>query len=77
MTNPRRWSETEKEQFIHLIHVYQKDFQYIAQRMDKTYTQVRSHYYNVNQKAKTSRQVSMSHSPQKNIRLIVFDVDFE
>ncbi|CAL6046029.1 SANT/Myb_domain [Hexamita inflata] len=77
MTNPRRWSEADKDQFAYLFHIYQKDFEYIAQRMGKTYTQVRSHYYNINSKAKTSRQTSTELSHRNDIHLIVFDFDFE
>ncbi|CAL6088912.1 SANT/Myb_domain [Hexamita inflata] len=51
MTNHSRWSEEENSEFLHLIHVYQKDFQYIANEMNKTYNQVRSHYY------KNSKQI--------------------
>ncbi|CAL6116606.1 SANT/Myb_domain [Hexamita inflata] len=52
----KRWSEQENNLFFRLLQLYQKDFQYIAQQMDKTYTQVRSHYYNLEIKSSKSTQ---------------------
>ncbi|CAL6046075.1 SANT/Myb_domain [Hexamita inflata] len=71
MTIHRRWSEEENDEFLHLIHVYQKDFQYIANEMNKTYNQVRSHYYNLNSKVELRRQFSKSASPTAEMHLIV------
>ncbi|CAL6088917.1 SANT/Myb_domain [Hexamita inflata] len=73
MTNPRRWSEEENDDFLRLIHVYQKDFQYIANEMNKSYNQVRSHYYNLNSKTERTRQYPKSASSVTELHLIVFD----
>ncbi|CAL6102367.1 SANT/Myb_domain [Hexamita inflata] len=56
MPYTKRWSEQENNLFFRLLQLYQKDFQYIAQQMDKTYTQVRSHYYNLEIKSSKSMQ---------------------
>ncbi|CAL6088926.1 SANT/Myb_domain [Hexamita inflata] len=71
MTIHRRWSEEENDEFLHLIHVYQKDFQYIANEMNKTYNQVRSHYYNLN--SKTERTQNRQQSNVNVLHLIVFE----
>ncbi|CAL6102329.1 SANT/Myb_domain [Hexamita inflata] len=73
MTNHRRWTEEENDEFLHLIHVYYKDFQYIANEMNKTYNQVRSHYYNINSKVEQRRKFSKSAFPTTELHLIVFD----
>ncbi|CAL6050415.1 SANT/Myb_domain [Hexamita inflata] len=70
MTNHRRWTEEENDEFLHLIHVYYKDFQYIANEMNKTYNQVRSHYYNLNSKTERTQQ---NKSPGNELHLIVFE----
>ncbi|CAL6046043.1 SANT/Myb_domain [Hexamita inflata] len=70
MTIRRRWSEEENDDFLRLIHIYQKDFQYIANEMNKTYNQVRSHYYNINSKTERTKQ---NKSPVNELHLIVFE----
>ncbi|CAL6050397.1 SANT/Myb_domain [Hexamita inflata] len=72
----KRWSESENKQFLFLLSVYQKDFEYIAQQMNKTYNQVRSHFYNIQSKDRYKSSKNDT-SPMKKLRLIAFDVDFE
>ncbi|CAL6046027.1 SANT/Myb_domain [Hexamita inflata] len=78
MPYTKRWSEQENSQFFRLLQLYQKDFQYIAQQMDKTYTQVRSHYYNMEIKSSRSTQ-KQEKSPGSSLyrmdrlHFIVFD----
>ncbi|CAL6102315.1 SANT/Myb_domain [Hexamita inflata] len=47
MHTNQRWTETEDIEFRKLLNRYQNDFMLIAERMNKSYNQVRSHYYNV------------------------------
>ncbi|CAL6088905.1 SANT/Myb_domain [Hexamita inflata] len=73
------WSEYENAQFFKLLNAYGKDFQQIAECMNKSYTQVRSHFYNIQVKqSKTLKEEPQEYrSLQKNQHLkfhfIVFD----
>ncbi|CAL6050393.1 SANT/Myb_domain [Hexamita inflata] len=78
MPYTKRWSEQENSQFFHLLQLYQKDFQYIAQQMKKTYTQVRSHYYNLEIKSsrltqKLEKSLGYGLDRMERLHLIVFD----
>ncbi|CAL6046103.1 SANT/Myb_domain [Hexamita inflata] len=50
MYQNHRWTEAENKEFSKLLKRYQKDFTLIAEKMDKSYSQVRSHYYNIQKK---------------------------
>ncbi|CAL6102335.1 SANT/Myb_domain [Hexamita inflata] len=79
MTYRKRWYDAENEEFARLLHIFKKDFNAISERMNKTYTQVRSHYYNLEQKeakaAKIPKKNSSKVSSSESLHLIVFDSD--
>ncbi|CAL6046221.1 SANT/Myb_domain [Hexamita inflata] len=41
------WTEEDLQQFLDLFEKYDTDFRQIAQEMNRTYSQIRSHYYNL------------------------------
>ncbi|CAL6046055.1 SANT/Myb_domain [Hexamita inflata] len=47
MHTNQRWTEAENHEFRRLFNRYPRDFILIAERMGKSYNQVRSHYYNI------------------------------
>ncbi|CAL6046091.1 SANT/Myb_domain [Hexamita inflata] len=65
MHTNQRWTETEDIEFRKLINRYQNDFMLIAERMDKSYNQVRSHYYNVQKRQRNLKTKLIS---QENIK---------
>ncbi|CAL6050443.1 SANT/Myb_domain [Hexamita inflata] len=70
------WTESENALFFKLLSVYGKDFQQIAECMNKSYTQVRSHFYNI--QVKESKAAKQELKETKNItplllHFIVFD----
>ncbi|CAL6046269.1 SANT/Myb_domain [Hexamita inflata] len=69
------WTEQENEQFFDLLKAYGKDFQQIAEYMNKSYIQVKSHYYNI--QAKKSKDKHKESIIQANTQFsfcfIVFD----
>ncbi|CAL6046093.1 SANT/Myb_domain [Hexamita inflata] len=71
------WSEYENNKFFKLISVYGKDFQQIAECMNKSYTQVRSHFYNIQVKeskaAKEELEEYRSLQNNQHLKFIVFD----
>ncbi|CAL6088897.1 SANT/Myb_domain [Hexamita inflata] len=71
------WSEYENSQFFKLLSAYGKDFQQIAECMNKSYTQVRSHFYNIKVKESKAGKEELKEyrSLQNNQQLhfIVFD----
>ncbi|CAL6050491.1 SANT/Myb_domain [Hexamita inflata] len=82
----KRWTAEEDALFQTLLYLYYRDFQVISEQMNKSYNQVRSHYYNKVKKhsvvqkayinAETNHIVGNEHTTQKqeNIyQLIVFD----
>ncbi|CAL6046031.1 SANT/Myb_domain [Hexamita inflata] len=81
MTYRKRWSDAENEEFVRLLHIFQKDFNAISERMNKTYTQIRSHYYNLKQREKKTTRIprknSSNISSRDSLHLIVFDSDFK
>ncbi|CAL6046249.1 SANT/Myb_domain [Hexamita inflata] len=50
MKNRQLWTENEVEQFRDLFEKYNTDFRQIAKEMNRTYNQIRSHYYNLQRK---------------------------
>ncbi|CAL6046109.1 SANT/Myb_domain [Hexamita inflata] len=76
------WTEEENIVFKDLIQKYHKDFRQVASEMNRTYTQVRSHYYNIQSKNSTpeSNNKKMfkdsqnnSQQTQNSSQYIVFD----
>ncbi|CAL6102295.1 Conserved_hypothetical protein [Hexamita inflata] len=70
------WTESENALFFELLSVYGKDFPQIAECMNKSYTQVRSHFYNI--QVKESKAAKEELKETKNItplllHFIVFD----
>ncbi|CAL6046089.1 SANT/Myb_domain [Hexamita inflata] len=47
MRTNQRWTEVENHEFRRLFNRYPRDFALIAEKMNKSYNQVRSHYYNI------------------------------
>ncbi|CAL6101775.1 SANT/Myb_domain [Hexamita inflata] len=41
------WTEEDLQQFLDLFEKYDTDFRQIAAEMNRTYSQIRSHYYNL------------------------------
>ncbi|CAL6046251.1 SANT/Myb_domain [Hexamita inflata] len=50
MKSGQLWTENEVEQYQDLIEKYITDFRQIAIEMNRTYSQIRSHYYNLQRK---------------------------
>ncbi|CAL6046225.1 SANT/Myb_domain [Hexamita inflata] len=50
MKNGQLWTEKEVELFQDLFEKYNTDFRQIAIEMNRTYSQIRSHYYNLQRK---------------------------
>ncbi|CAL6050447.1 SANT/Myb_domain [Hexamita inflata] len=46
----KRWTAEEDQLFSALLDLYCRDFQAISEQMNKSYNQVRSHYYNLEKK---------------------------
>ncbi|CAL6102289.1 SANT/Myb_domain [Hexamita inflata] len=71
------WTESENALFFKLLSAYGKDFQQIAECMNKSYTQVRSHFYNIQVKESKAgkEEPKGQRTLQRNQQLhfIVFD----
>ncbi|CAL5992453.1 SANT/Myb_domain [Hexamita inflata] len=65
------WTEEENKQYLKLLHMYGKDFYQISLSMDKSYSQVRSHFYNIQNKS--DRLKNTKPSKAKDIQFIVYD----
>ncbi|CAL6046247.1 SANT/Myb_domain [Hexamita inflata] len=56
----QKWTEQQRQQFLKLEKLFGQDFEFIAQKMNMTYSQVRSHYFynkRLNRKDKTIKSV--------------------
>ncbi|CAL6046053.1 SANT/Myb_domain [Hexamita inflata] len=86
MHTNQRWTEAENYEFIQQQKVYPRDFIQIAEKMNKSYSQVRSHFYNIEKKARDLKfnlnlakiekgldQSGQSKQEQPKYQLIVFD----
>ncbi|CAL6046161.1 SANT/Myb_domain [Hexamita inflata] len=77
----KRWTAEEDILFQTLIDLYCRDFQVISEQMNKSYNQVRSHYYNQEkkhsmQKAEANHIISNEYTDKKQetpYKFIVFD----
>ncbi|CAL6102299.1 SANT/Myb_domain [Hexamita inflata] len=75
------WTEEDNIVFKDLIQKYHKDFRQVASEMNRTYTQVRSHYYNIqcknsiqeSNKKQTFKDCQNSQQTQNGSQYIVFD----
>ncbi|CAL6082495.1 SANT/Myb_domain [Hexamita inflata] len=56
MKSGQLWTENEVEQYQDLIEKYSTDFRQIAIEMNRTYSQIRSHYYNLQRKHNVKAQ---------------------
>ncbi|CAL6088898.1 SANT/Myb_domain [Hexamita inflata] len=79
MSKHQRWTAEEDKLFYKLLKLYNNDFQVISEQLNKSYNQVRSHYYNIEKKLSKLNQAEQS-SLQSNYdqnklvyNLIVFD----
>ncbi|CAL5979599.1 SANT/Myb_domain [Hexamita inflata] len=52
MKQTKLWTEEDCKQFIILSKKYHNDFRQIADEMNRSYSQIRSHYYNLKRKPK-------------------------
>ncbi|CAL5972276.1 SANT/Myb_domain [Hexamita inflata] len=66
------WTEEENKQYLKLLHMYGKDFYQILLSMDKSYSQVRSHFYNIQNKSEKLKKTEQP-SKAKDIQFIVYD----
>ncbi|CAL6102317.1 SANT/Myb_domain [Hexamita inflata] len=55
MHTNQRWTDAENHEFRRLFSRYPRDFMLIAERMDKSYSQVRSHYYNIEKRERVMK----------------------
>ncbi|CAL6012737.1 SANT/Myb_domain [Hexamita inflata] len=62
------WSEEDCQQFIVLMKQYHNDFKQIATEMNRTYSQIRSHYYNLLRKPKTEQKEKEQKTKPKKIK---------
>ncbi|CAL6033682.1 SANT/Myb_domain [Hexamita inflata] len=70
------WSEEECKQFAILIKKYFNDFHQIACEMNRTYTQIRSHYYNILRKQNIEEKENKDNlkpNMVKKLSFIIFD----
>ncbi|CAL6050421.1 Homeobox-like_domain superfamily [Hexamita inflata] len=86
MYTNQRWTEAENNEFKLQLKVYPGDFMQVAKKMNKSYSQVRSHFYNIEKKARDLKlnlnlakiekdldKSMQSQSEQPKYQLIVFD----
>ncbi|CAL6050489.1 SANT/Myb_domain [Hexamita inflata] len=80
MSKNHRWTAEEDYLFYKLLRLYNNDFQVISEQLNKSYNQVRSHYYNIEKKlSKQNESIrnlifqSSSDQNQQPYNLIVFD----
>ncbi|CAL6046111.1 SANT/Myb_domain [Hexamita inflata] len=79
MSKHQRWTAEEDKLFYKLLKLYNNDFQAISEQLNKSYNQVRSHYYNIEKKlsklneAEQSSVQSNSDQNKQFYNLIVFD----
>ncbi|CAL6009565.1 SANT/Myb_domain [Hexamita inflata] len=67
MKKTQLWSEAESKLFLDLMKKYHNDFVQIAEELNRTYSQVRSHYYNLFRKPKsTSLNKQTKQKPQES-----------
>ncbi|CAL6102343.1 SANT/Myb_domain [Hexamita inflata] len=90
MHTNQRWTDAENHEFRRLFNKYPRDFMLIAERMNKSYNQVRSHYYNIQKRErdiKTNQNIAelkksinidklrqLSIATEPEHQLIVFDL---
>ncbi|CAL6050441.1 SANT/Myb_domain [Hexamita inflata] len=79
MSKHQRWTAEEDQLFYKLLKLYNNDFQVISEQLNKSYNQVRSHYYNIEKKLsklnETEQSSVQSNSDQNKqfYNFIVFD----
>ncbi|CAL6082489.1 SANT/Myb_domain [Hexamita inflata] len=66
MKSGQLWTENEVEQYQDLIEKYSTDFRQIAIEMNRTYNQIRSHYYNLQRKPNVRAQIVNDRVPDQN-----------
>ncbi|CAL6046241.1 SANT/Myb_domain [Hexamita inflata] len=66
MKSGQLWTENEVEQYQDLIEKYSTDFRQIAIEMNRTYSQIRSHYYNLQRKPNVRAQIANDKLPDQN-----------
>ncbi|CAL6083897.1 SANT/Myb_domain [Hexamita inflata] len=78
MKKTQLWTEEDCKQFIILSKKYHNDFQQIADEMNRSYSQIRSHYYNLKRKPKVDGKDSndkkgKAKQTQQEQPFIIFD----
>ncbi|CAL5979567.1 SANT/Myb_domain [Hexamita inflata] len=83
MKKTQLWTEADSKLFLELSKKYHNDFHQIAEEMHRTYSQVRSHHYNLqrkpskseSEKPKDKKKVSKKNSRQgkQHYSYIIFD----
>ncbi|CAL6101817.1 SANT/Myb_domain [Hexamita inflata] len=66
MKSGQLWTENEVEQYQDLIEKYSTDFRQIAMEMNRTYSQIRSHYYNLQRKPNVRAKKINGKLPDQN-----------
>ncbi|CAL6033888.1 SANT/Myb_domain [Hexamita inflata] len=84
MKKTQLWTEADSKLFLELSKKYHNDFHQIAEEMHRTYSQVRSHHYNLQRKSsksesekpkekKKQKAQKQSEKEQEHFSFIIFD----
>ncbi|CAL6101699.1 SANT/Myb_domain [Hexamita inflata] len=71
MKNTQLWSEEDCKQFIELTKKYFEDFYQIAIEMNRSYSQIRSHFYNLYRKPKVNKEEGREKIQQKKQKKVL------
>ncbi|CAL6033878.1 SANT/Myb_domain [Hexamita inflata] len=65
MKKTQLWTEADSKLFLELSKKYHNDFHQVAEEMHRTYSQVRSHHYNLQRKSSKSESEPKEKQKQK------------
>ncbi|CAL6101815.1 SANT/Myb_domain [Hexamita inflata] len=71
------WTENEVEQYQDLFKKFSTDFRQIAIEMNRTYNQIRSHYYNLQRKSNVQAQKIKDQSLDQNLLVNSYENQLE
>ncbi|CAL5977430.1 SANT/Myb_domain [Hexamita inflata] len=71
MKKTQLWSEEDCKQFVELTKKYFEDFYQIAIEMNRSYSQIRSHFYNLYRKPHVKQEAVRDKQQQKKQKKVL------
>ena len=69
-----RWEESEKQQFLRLMAKFDKNFNAYVPHINKSVSQIKSHYYNLKKVEQAASKMTTSTSTLTQVNTVCLDV---